>query len=53
MSDGTFSTDTGHKSRLLVRNLPDPSRLHRFAVSLEPEGGRPQPTGALYLVGQA
>ena len=37
-----------------ARAIPSrPESLHRFAVSLEAEGGRPQPTGDLYLVGQA
>lgn len=52
VSAGIFSTDTGHKSRLIVRSMPDPTQLTKFAVSLEPEGGRPQPTGEIYLLGQ-
>lgn len=52
VSAGIFSTDTGHKSRLIVRSMPDPTQITKFAVSLEPEGGRPQPTGEIYLVGQ-
>ncbi len=52
VSAGTFTTDAGQKGRLLIKHLPDFSRIHQFAVSLEPEGGRPQPTGAIYLVGQ-
>ncbi|MGH7232308.1 MAG: anti-sigma factor domain-containing protein [Nitrospiraceae bacterium] len=52
MSAGVFETDDGHKGRLIIRNLPDWSRITKFAVSLEPEGGRPQPTGDLYLAGQ-
>jgi anti-sigma-K factor RskA len=52
VSAGTFSTDTGHKSRLVLRSMPDPARITQFAVSLEPEGGRPQPTGDIYLVGR-
>jgi anti-sigma-K factor RskA len=49
---GTFGTDAGHKGRLIVRTIPDPARVAKFAVSLEPEGGRPQPTGEIYLAGQ-
>jgi len=52
MSAGTFRTDSGHKSRIVLKDLPDLSRISKFAVSLEPEGGRPQPTGAIYLAGQ-
>jgi Anti-sigma-K factor rskA len=52
MSAGTFRTDSGQKSRVVLKDLPDLSRISKFAVSLEPEGGRPQPTGAIYLAGQ-
>jgi anti-sigma-K factor RskA len=52
MSAGTFGTDSGQKSRVVLKNLPDLSHIKKFAVSLEPEGGRPQPTGAIYLAGQ-
>ncbi|MEW6248180.1 MAG: anti-sigma factor [Nitrospirota bacterium] len=52
VSAGTFTTDAGQKGRLLIRYLPEFSRTTKFAVSLEPEGGRPQPTGAIYLIGQ-
>jgi len=52
MSAGTFRTDSGHKSRVVLKDLPDLSRISQFAVSLEPEGGRPQPTGTIYLAGQ-
>jgi anti-sigma-K factor RskA len=49
---GTFSTDAGQKSRLILRSLPDFTRITQFAVSLEPVGGRPQPTGDIYLSGR-
>lgn len=52
ISAGTFGTNAGHKSLLTIKTLPDPSRITKFAVSLEPEGGRPQPTGEIYLAGQ-
>ena len=52
VSAGTFSPDVGQKGRLMVKNLPDLSHAKKFAVSLEPAGGRPQPTGAIYLIGQ-
>lgn len=51
VSAGTFSTDTGRKSRHLARSLPAKSAITKFAVSVEPEGGKPQPTGAIYLHG--
>ncbi len=52
ISAGIFGTDTGHKSRLVIRRMPELAHITKFAVSLEPEGGRPQPTGTVYLVGQ-
>jgi anti-sigma-K factor RskA len=51
ISAGTFNADTGHKCRHLVRSLPAKSGITKFAVSVEPEGGKPQPTGAIYLLG--
>ena len=52
VSAGIFGTDTGHKSRLVIRRIPAFALITKFAVSLEPAGGRPQPTGDIYLVGQ-
>src|SRR5919107_1386740 len=51
ISAGVFRTDDGHKGRFITRNLPHFSSITEFAVSLEPEGGRSQPTGDLYLAG--
>jgi anti-sigma-K factor RskA len=53
ISAGVFGLDTGQKGRMLIRNLRDFPRMKKFAVTVEPEGGVPQPTGAIYLVGQA
>src|SRR5574341_875048 len=52
VSAGTFSTDAGQKARMIVRGAPELARITKFAVSVEPEGGRPQPTGDIYLMGQ-
>ena len=52
VSAGTFTTDAGQKGRLVVRTVPELARINKFAVSVEPEGGRPQPTGDIYLMGQ-
>lgn len=52
-SIGTFHMDSGETAHLMVKRLPDFERTKKFAVSLEPPGGRPQPTGALYLVSQS
>jgi len=51
VSAGTFSADTGRKCRHLAHSLPAKSGITKFAVSIEPEGGKPQPTGAIYLHG--
>lgn len=50
---GTFHMDSGQTAHLMVKRLSDFERTRKFAVSLEPPGGRPQPTGALYLVSQS
>ena len=51
VSAGTFNADAGRKSRYLARGLPAKSGITKFAVSVEPTGGKPQPTGAFYLQG--
>jgi hypothetical protein len=52
VSVGTFHMEAGETAHLLVRRLPDFARAKKFAVSLEPSGGRSQPSGLIYLVGQ-
>ncbi|HKY70429.1 MAG TPA: anti-sigma factor [Nitrospira sp.] len=52
VSVGTFHVDAGEMAHLLVKRLPDFEKARRFAVSLEPAGGRQQPSGPIYLVGQ-
>jgi uncharacterized coiled-coil protein SlyX len=52
VSAGIFGTDPGNKTRIMIRGIPDLSRIKKFAVTMEPSGGRPQPTGQIYLVGQ-
>lgn len=49
---GTFHIGPGQTSHLLVKRLPAFTRARAFAVSLEPTGGRPQPTGPIYLMGR-
>ena len=51
VSAGTFEPDPGHKSRLLIRSIPPLESITKFAVSVEPQGGLPQPTGEIYLIG--
>lgn len=49
MSVGTFHMDAGETAHMLVKRLPDFRRVRQFSVSLEPSGGRSQPTGPIYL----
>jgi len=53
VSLGTFHMDSGESAHLLAKRFPDFTRAKKFAISLEPSGGRPQPTGAVYLVSQS
>ena len=53
VSVGTFHWDAGQTTQLLVKRLPDFAKAKKFAVSLEPTGGRPRPSGPIYLIGQA
>ena len=53
VSVGSFHMDAGETSHLLVKRLPEFAKAKKFAVSLEPVGGRPQPTGPIYLIGQS
>ena len=50
-SIGTFHMHSGKTAHILVKRLPDFAGAKQFAISLEPSGGRPQPTGAVYLTG--
>jgi len=53
VSLGIFRINAGETSHLLVKKLPGFSDAKGFAVSLEPSGGRPQPTGPMYLVSRS
>jgi hypothetical protein len=52
-SIGKFHMDSGETAHLLVMRVSDFEQAKQFAVSLEPPGGRPQPTGPLYLVSRS
>ena len=52
VSLGTFHIDAGEMAHLLVKRMPEFERARKFAVSLEPAGGRAQPSGPIYLAGQ-
>ena len=53
MSIGTFHMDRGETAHLLVKKVPSFTNAKTFAVSLEPSGGRPQPTGPIYLLSRS
>jgi anti-sigma-K factor RskA len=49
---GVFTVPPGGSGTVRVPTLPGVSRVDVFAVTLEPEGGRPAPSGAMYLAGK-
>ncbi len=53
MSIGTFHMETGETAHLLVKKVLSFTDAKTFAVSLEPSGGRPQPTGPMYLLSRS
>ena len=53
VSIGTFHMDSGETAHLLVSRVPEFSKTTKFAVSLEPSGGHPAPTGLIYLISQS
>ena len=53
ISIGTFHMDTGETTHLLVKKVLSFTDAKTFAVSLEPSGGRPQPTGPMYLLSRS
>ncbi|MGH7146769.1 MAG: anti-sigma factor domain-containing protein [Nitrospiraceae bacterium] len=53
VSVGTFHLDRGETAHLLVKKVPSFTDAKTFAVSLEPSGGRPQPTGPIYLLSRS
>ena len=52
VSVGTFHIDAGEMAHLMVKRLPEFEKARKFAVSLEPAGGRSQLSGPIYLIGQ-
>lgn len=50
---GVFSVDAKGTGSLRVPPLPGVERVDVFAVTLEPAGGVPAPTGAMYLAGKS
>ncbi|MGH9714498.1 MAG: anti-sigma factor domain-containing protein [Candidatus Acidiferrales bacterium] len=50
ISAGIFTSVAGDTSRLIAK-MPPGIEPKAFAFTLEPAGGRPQPAGAMVLVG--
>jgi len=50
---GLFHVDAGGRATLELPWLSATESVKTFAVTLEPEGGRPSPTGAMVLAGSA
>jgi anti-sigma-K factor RskA len=51
VSAGTFSVDARGSGRLRVEKVSDIEDIQAWAVTIEPRGGAPQPTGAMVLKG--
>jgi len=50
-SMGTFTVNQNGENMMEINCMPEEKGRIEFAVTLEPEGGMPEPTGATYLVG--
>lgn len=50
-SMGVFDVDPEGNSMMEIKTMPEAGASMQFAVTLEPEGGVPQPTGDMYLYG--
>ena len=50
-SMGTFTVNQEGENMMEIKCMPKDKGRIEFAVTLEPEGGMPEPTGAKYLVG--
>lgn len=50
-SEGVFPVDAQGRATHVLPELPAAAGVGAFAVTLEPAGGVPQPTGAMYLLG--
>ena len=52
-SAGIFKVGEHGENFMNLESLPDASKIKTFAVTLEPEGGVPLPTGEMYLLGES
>ncbi|MCH7762089.1 anti-sigma factor [candidate division TA06 bacterium] len=50
-SAGLFTVSEDGRGILKLRDLPDPGSIASYAVTIEPKGGQPEPTGMMYLTG--
>jgi anti-sigma-K factor RskA len=50
-SEGVFPVDEQGRATHVLPEVPAPGNVAAFAVTLEPAGGVPQPTGAMVLLG--
>jgi anti-sigma-K factor RskA len=48
-----FNVDASGAGSLSVHPLPGVATVDAFAVTLEPAGGLPAPSGAMYLLGKS
>jgi anti-sigma-K factor RskA len=48
---GTFTVDQNGCAKMNLRDLPRDKKIDKFAVTIEPVGGVPTPTGAMHLLG--
>ena len=53
ISAGVFNPDAQGAGTILLPPLPEGVVAKAFAVTVEPSGGVPQPTGPIVLVGSA
>ena len=53
ISAGVFTVDAKGTASLRVPPLPGVKKVDAFAVTLEPAGGRPAPTGQMFLAGKS
>ncbi len=53
ISAGVFAVSGNEENFFKIENLAvtNPGEISAFAVTLEPKGGVPQPTGAMYMIG--
>lgn len=49
---GTFEAGSDGTARLVLENLPVDREIKALAVTVEPRGGRPQPSGEMILLGE-